>query len=165
MRDPRVANLARILVGYSLEVADGETCLIEGSAAGEPMIAAVYEEVLRAGGHPVALGGPRPHPPEEPLAGVAVATVQDAVVVDHEGLAGLQPEPRHAAGKVGGELLPLRDGVPPAGERAGGAPLQRLCRCAVEVVDRPDRSRGLLALFTRRRWIRNVVIAICLEGT
>src|SRR5205823_7221200 len=49
VRDPRVANLARILVGYSLEVADGETCLIEGSAAGEPMIAAVYEEVLRAG--------------------------------------------------------------------------------------------------------------------
>jgi aminopeptidase len=53
VRDPRVANLARILVGYSLEVAEGETCLIEGSAAGEPMIAAVYEEVLRAGGHPV----------------------------------------------------------------------------------------------------------------
>jgi aminopeptidase len=53
MRDPRVANLARILVGYSLEVAAGETCLIEGSAAGEPLIAAVYEEVLAAGGHPV----------------------------------------------------------------------------------------------------------------
>jgi aminopeptidase len=53
MRDPRVANLARILVGYSLEVGEGETCLIEGSAAGEPLIAAVYEEVLRAGGHPV----------------------------------------------------------------------------------------------------------------
>jgi aminopeptidase len=53
MRDPRVENLARILVGYSLEVAEGETCLIEGSAAGEPLIAAVYEEVLRAGGHPV----------------------------------------------------------------------------------------------------------------
>jgi len=53
VRDPRVENLARILVGYSLEVKEGETCLIEGSAAGEPLIAAVYEEVLRAGGHPV----------------------------------------------------------------------------------------------------------------
>ncbi len=53
MRDPRVENLARILVGYSLEVKAGETCLIEGSAPGEPLIAAVYEEVLRAGGHPV----------------------------------------------------------------------------------------------------------------
>jgi aminopeptidase len=46
MRDPRVANLARILVRYSTEV-------IEGPTAGEPLIAAVYEEVLRAGGHPI----------------------------------------------------------------------------------------------------------------
>ncbi len=53
MRDPRVANLAKILVGYSLEVNEGETCLIEGPAAGEPLIAAAYEEVLAAGGHPV----------------------------------------------------------------------------------------------------------------
>jgi aminopeptidase len=53
VRDPRVTNLARILVGYSLEVKEGETCLIEGGAAGEPLIAAVYEEVLAAGGHPV----------------------------------------------------------------------------------------------------------------
>ena len=53
MRDPRVDSLARILVHYSTEVKDGETCLIEGPTAGEPLIAAVYEEVLRAGGHPV----------------------------------------------------------------------------------------------------------------
>jgi aminopeptidase len=53
MRDPRVANLARILVGYSLEVKEGETCLIEGPAAGEPLIAAVYAEVVAAGGNPV----------------------------------------------------------------------------------------------------------------
>ncbi len=53
MRDERVANLARILVGYSTRVGEGETCLIEGPSAGEPLIAAVYEEVLRAGGNPV----------------------------------------------------------------------------------------------------------------
>ena len=53
MRDPRVSNLAKILVGYSTRVKDGETCLIEGSSAAEPLIAAVYEEVLGAGGHPV----------------------------------------------------------------------------------------------------------------
>ena len=53
MRDPRVDHLARILVRYATEVKEGETCLIEGPMAGEPLIAAVYEEVLRAGGHPV----------------------------------------------------------------------------------------------------------------
>ena len=53
MRDPRVANLAKILVRYSTRVSEGDTCLIEGSAAAEPLIAAVYDEVLEAGGHPV----------------------------------------------------------------------------------------------------------------
>ena len=53
MRDPRVTNLAKILVGYSTKVGKGETCLIEGPSAAEPLIAAVYEEVLTAGGLPV----------------------------------------------------------------------------------------------------------------
>ena len=53
MKDPRIANLAQILVGYSTKVGEGETCVIEGPSAGEPLIAAVYEEVLRAGGNPV----------------------------------------------------------------------------------------------------------------
>ena len=43
MRDARVDSLARILVRYSTEVKEGETCLIEGPTAGEPLIAAVYE--------------------------------------------------------------------------------------------------------------------------
>jgi aminopeptidase len=53
VRDPRVANLAKILVGYSTQVKEGETCLIEGPSPAEPLIAAVYEEVLAAGGQPV----------------------------------------------------------------------------------------------------------------
>jgi aminopeptidase len=53
MRDPRVENLARILVGHSTRVKEGDTCVIEGSSAGEPLISAVYEEVLKAGGHPI----------------------------------------------------------------------------------------------------------------
>jgi aminopeptidase len=53
VRDPRVANLARILVGYSTKVGEGDTCLIDGPSAAEPLIAAVYDEVLAAGGLPV----------------------------------------------------------------------------------------------------------------
>ncbi|CAN5143277.1 aminopeptidase [soil metagenome] len=53
MTDPRVRNLARILVNYSTRVGEGDTCLIEGPSAAEPLVAAVYEEVLAAGGHPV----------------------------------------------------------------------------------------------------------------
>jgi aminopeptidase len=53
LRDPRVTNLARILVRYSTKVADGDTCLIEGPSAAEPLVAAIYEEVLEAGGQPI----------------------------------------------------------------------------------------------------------------
>lgn len=53
MRDPRVANLARILVRYSTRVGEGDTCVIEGPSAAEPLIAAVYEEVLAVGGQPL----------------------------------------------------------------------------------------------------------------
>jgi aminopeptidase len=53
VRDPRVESLAQILVGYSIKVGPGDSCLIEGPSAAEPLVAAVYEEVLRAGGQPV----------------------------------------------------------------------------------------------------------------
>ena len=52
MRDPRVERLARILVRYSIKLTEGETCAIRGPSAGEPLIAAVYEEALRAGANP-----------------------------------------------------------------------------------------------------------------
>jgi aminopeptidase len=53
MRDPRVTNLARILVGHSTRVGEGDVCTIEGGSAAEPLLQAVYEEVLRAGGNPI----------------------------------------------------------------------------------------------------------------
>jgi aminopeptidase len=53
LRDPRVTSLAQILVRYSTGVSEGETVVVEGSSAAEPLIAAVYEEVLSAGGNPV----------------------------------------------------------------------------------------------------------------
>ena len=53
MSDTRIDNLAKILVGYSTKVGEGDTCLIEGPTASEPLIAAIYREVLEAGGLPV----------------------------------------------------------------------------------------------------------------
>jgi aminopeptidase len=53
MRDPRVDALAKILVGYSTEVKQGEVVSIDGETAAAPLLLAVYEEVLKAGAHPV----------------------------------------------------------------------------------------------------------------
>ena len=53
MRDPRVDALAQILVRHSARVRRGDECVIQSSTAGEPLVQAVYEEVLRAGGHAV----------------------------------------------------------------------------------------------------------------
>jgi aminopeptidase len=48
-----VEALAQILVRYSTNVQKGDVCVIQGTTTGEPLIQAVYEEVLRAGGLPV----------------------------------------------------------------------------------------------------------------
>lgn len=52
MADPRISNLARILVEYSLEVAHGERVGIMASTAAAPMVLEIQREVLKAGGHP-----------------------------------------------------------------------------------------------------------------
>jgi aminopeptidase len=51
--DPKVQNLAKILVGYSTKVQEGEVVSIDGENAAAPLLLAVYEEVLKAGGNPV----------------------------------------------------------------------------------------------------------------
>jgi len=53
VRDPRVENLAKILVGYSTEVKAGEVVSIDGEIGAEPLLRAIYEEVLRAGANPI----------------------------------------------------------------------------------------------------------------
>jgi len=53
MRDHRAEALARILVGYSTRVEQGDVCVIQSSTTAEPLVQAVYEEVLRAGGLPI----------------------------------------------------------------------------------------------------------------
>jgi aminopeptidase len=53
LRDPRAENLAKILVGYSTKVTEGDVVLVDGESAAEPLLLAIYEEVLKAGGNPI----------------------------------------------------------------------------------------------------------------
>jgi aminopeptidase len=53
MSDSRTEGLAKILVGYSTDVKEGEVVSIDGESAAAPLLLAVYEEVLRAGANPV----------------------------------------------------------------------------------------------------------------
>ncbi len=53
MRDQRAEALAQILVRYSTKVGEGDVCVVQGTTAAEPLVLAVYEEVLRAGGLPI----------------------------------------------------------------------------------------------------------------
>lgn len=52
MVDPRVTKLARLLVGYSLDVQPDDLVYISGDLPGLPLVREAYREVLRAGGHP-----------------------------------------------------------------------------------------------------------------
>ncbi len=55
MNDPRVTKLADVLVNYSTKVQPGEWVGILGDVAALPLIRAVYEQVVRAGGNPSLL--------------------------------------------------------------------------------------------------------------
>ncbi|MDE0838387.1 MAG: aminopeptidase [Kiritimatiellae bacterium] len=50
--DPRVKNLARTLVKYSLDVKPGMSVSVGGTAAAEPLFVALYEELINAGAYP-----------------------------------------------------------------------------------------------------------------
>ncbi len=52
MHDQRLDRLAEILVGYSARVKKGDLVRIQGDVVGLPLIEAIYERVLIAGGHP-----------------------------------------------------------------------------------------------------------------
>ncbi len=53
MRDQRADALAQILVRYSTRVEPDDVCVIQSTAVAEPLVQAIYEEVLRAGGLPI----------------------------------------------------------------------------------------------------------------
>ncbi|MGH2447210.1 MAG: aminopeptidase [Chloroflexota bacterium] len=50
--DPRLADMARVLVGYSVGVKTGDWTVIQSTTAGEPLVEACVKEVLSAGGYP-----------------------------------------------------------------------------------------------------------------
>ena len=52
MRDPRVTNMAKVLVHYSLGIKPGDFFVIRSGEVATPLIKAVYEEALQAGAHP-----------------------------------------------------------------------------------------------------------------
>jgi aminopeptidase len=53
VKDPRIDALAQILVRYSTRVQPGDVTVIQSTTTAEPLVQAIYEEVLRAGGNPV----------------------------------------------------------------------------------------------------------------
>jgi aminopeptidase len=53
MRDQRADALAQILVRYSTNVQPDDVCVIQSTTDAEPLVQAIYEEVLRAGGLPI----------------------------------------------------------------------------------------------------------------
>ena len=53
MKDPRIENLAKLLVNYCVEVQPGDRVLLNGSIEAMPLVTETYRQVLRAGGHPL----------------------------------------------------------------------------------------------------------------
>ena len=53
MRDQRLDKLADVLVNYSVKVQPGQLVRITGDQVGGDLLEAVYEAVLKAGGHPL----------------------------------------------------------------------------------------------------------------
>lgn len=55
MADPRVEQLADLLVNYSIAAKPGQKVAIQGPTLAEPLLRAVYASVLKAGAHPTML--------------------------------------------------------------------------------------------------------------
>jgi aminopeptidase len=52
MSDPRINNLAKILVQHSTKIKPGDLVAVLSQPAGEPLVYEVFRQVLKAGGHP-----------------------------------------------------------------------------------------------------------------
>ncbi|MBN1489397.1 MAG: aminopeptidase [Phycisphaerae bacterium] len=58
MRDPRIDKLAQVLVNYSVAAKKGDLIRISAPPIAEPLVVAIYREILRAGAHPVVRMAP-----------------------------------------------------------------------------------------------------------
>ncbi|OGV60005.1 MAG: hypothetical protein A2283_10650 [Lentisphaerae bacterium RIFOXYA12_FULL_48_11] len=59
MSDPRIRNHAGILVNYSINARRSDTIGVSASTLAEPLVLAVYEELLKAGAFPVLMMTPQ----------------------------------------------------------------------------------------------------------
>lgn len=91
--DPRIVRWAKTLVSYCLMVQPGQSVLIVSTPAAEHLVAEVYRETLRAGGHPI----PRIFLPE--LDRIAILEASD------EQLAWIDPVERLLAQEVDCRLM------------------------------------------------------------
>ncbi|HEY47818.1 MAG: hypothetical protein AMJ88_01685 [Anaerolineae bacterium SM23_ 63] len=60
MSNPRIERLSRVLVDYSTQIGHGDRVLIESEPPAEPLVRALFEHILKNGGHPhllVSLSG------------------------------------------------------------------------------------------------------------
>ncbi|MDA0711943.1 MAG: aminopeptidase [bacterium] len=53
MTDPRIAQIAEVLIRYSLAIQPGDKLVIRGSSLAEPLIREAYRAAVRAGAHVV----------------------------------------------------------------------------------------------------------------
>lgn len=58
MRDPRIDKLAQVLVNYSVAARKGDLIRISAPPIAEPLVVAIYREILRVGAHPVVRMAP-----------------------------------------------------------------------------------------------------------
>lgn len=84
MTDPRVDQFARLLVEYSAGIQPGDRVLIEAETAAEPLVRALFERILEAGGHPHMLLS---------LEGMTTMTGLDSTFIKHASEAQLDYEP------------------------------------------------------------------------
>ena len=53
MPDPRVEKLAQVLVNYSIGIKPGDKVMLQGGAVAEPLLKAIFTEIVKAGGCPL----------------------------------------------------------------------------------------------------------------